>query len=608
MVIEAIDERDRIILELTERTTRTRFRKVGARLFVVTLFVLASVSGVAFTAEGGTDSDRAHISLLAEGRFPSASECQNCHPNHYDEWSASQHAYAQMSPIFNSMQGEILKRTNGTLGDFCIRCHTPIGMQTGEPLFVSNLERSAPSREGVTCAVCHRVRVAYGKVSGRMALAEGMLGEPVSGPTGNAGLLAALSAPETFARRSDGDETLGIHTDVIEFSTISTSAFCGSCHDVTSPAGVRLEEAFSEYRHSPAAAAGTTCQDCHMGREPGIVSGYRKAPAAIVGGQPTRIRKRTDHRFVGPDYSVIHPGLFPFNERAMSLASMEEWIAFDWRGGWGTDEFEDAVDYEFDFPARWAESADRFDAREILDENIERLEDMAKARRELLRYGYVLDDVQAKIMPSALEIHVEVSNGTDGHNVPTGFIAERVVWLHAVVRDVTGRVLYESGDLDKNGDVRDGHSRYVRAGVVPHDDDLFTLQSRFVLQNLREGEREEILAVNQAFDPLPFIRPDPNPNFVNGGPAGARIHKKGIVPGGRRNHVYRIDRSLLTGASGPIRVEVELKAGMVPVNLVTEIMGVGFDYQMSPAEIARAVVEGHQVLWSHSVEIGNLER
>lgn len=563
------------------------------------IIVAESVSA----AEDAAAADRVHQRLLSEGRFPSASECRNCHPNHYEEWSASQHAYAQLSPIFNSMHGEMSKRTNGTLGDFCIRCHTPIGMQTGEPLFVSNTERSAPSREGVTCAVCHRIRDDYGKVSGRIALAEGMLEEPVSGPTGNAGLLSAISSPETFALRSGGEQSLRIHTDVVEFSTISTASFCGACHDVTSPTGLRLEEAFSEYRHAPAAEAGTTCQDCHMGREPGVASGYREAPAAIVGGQPTRPRKRTDHRFVGPDYSVIHPGLFPFNERAERLASMEEWIAFDWRAGWGTDAFEDAVGFADGFPARWSEAADRYDAREILDENLERLDEMAAARRALLRKGYLLGTLEAEVRRSSIDIHVSVSNGTDGHNVPTGFTAERLVWLHATLRDATGRVLFESGDLDPNGDVRDGHSRYVRAGRLPHDDDLFTLQSRFVLQNLREGEREEVLAVNRAIDPLPFVRPDPNPNFVNGGPAAVRVHKKAIAPGGRRDHVYRIERSLWADAAYPLRVDVELKAAMVPVNLVAEIMGVGFDYGMSAAEVARGVVAGHQVLWTRSIEI-----
>lgn len=569
---------------------------------------LLPAEGIAGSAASPEDEAGAvaHRELLAPGRFPSARECRDCHPNHYEEWSVSQHAYAQMSPVFNAMHGRLLQRTNGTLGDFCIRCHSPIGMQLDEPLFVSNLERSQPAREGVSCAVCHRIRREYGKVSGRIGLAEGPLEEPVSGPTGNEELKRVLASPERFGLRSDGAQTQGIHADVVRFSSISMSEFCAACHDVTSPGGVRLEEAFSEFRHSPAGRAGTTCQDCHMGREPGVVSGYREEPAAIVGGRPMRLRKRTDHRFVGPDHSVIHPGLFPFNARAESLATPEEWLQFDWQAGWGTDAFEDRVGLDAVFPERWASATDRYDAREILDENRERLADMAEARLELLRRGYRLDPIEATSRGGGLEIRVSVSNGTDGHAVPTGFSAERVVWLHTVVRDADGRTLYESGDLDPNGDLRDGHSRYVRAGRIDHDDDLFTLQSRFVLRNLRDGEREEVLAVNLAPDPLPFVRPDPVPNFVNGGPAGTRLHKKGIGPGGRREHRYRIARETLEAGRPPYRVRVELEAGMIPVNLVAEIMGVGFDYGMSAAEVARAVVAGHQVLWSFEQELPEL--
>jgi hypothetical protein len=425
----------------------------------------------------------------------------------------------------------------------------------------------------------------------------------VSGPTGSAELERVLADPVAFPRRFDGDEQLGIHADVIEFTDISTPAFCGTCHDVTSPQGLRLEEAFSEYRHAPAARAGVTCQDCHMGVEPGVATGYRREPAAIVGGRPTRMRKRTDHRFVGPDHSVIHPGLFPLSERAQGLASMEEWLAFDWQAGWGTPEFEDALEPDRVFPARWASPADRYDAREIVEENLDRLAAVAEARRALLQKGYRLGAVEVAPTDDAVEVRVRVESGTDGHNVPTGFTAERLVWLHARVLDAEGRELFASGDLDPNGDLRDGHSRYVRADALPHDDQLFSLQTRFVLRNLREGEREEVLAINFAPDPLPFVRPDPIPNFINGGPAGARLHKKSIEPGGHREHRYRIPAAALAAGIPPYRLVVELKAGMVPVNLVAEIMHVGFDYGMSAAEVARAVVDGHQVLWKRELPL-----
>ncbi|MDP6358632.1 MAG: multiheme c-type cytochrome [Planctomycetota bacterium] len=123
--------------------------------------------------------------MFLENKFPSATTCRTCHPTHYREWSVSQHAYAQLSPIFNAMHGKILKLTNGTNGDFCIRCHTPVGMNLGEPLFVENSKRHPTSREGVTCITCHRVSKAYGIVSGRLAIVQGDIFDTVYGPTDN---------------------------------------------------------------------------------------------------------------------------------------------------------------------------------------------------------------------------------------------------------------------------------------------------------------------------------------------------------------------------------------------------------------------------------------
>ena len=42
---------------------------------------------------------------------------------------------------------------------------------------------------------------------------------------------------------------------------------------------------------------------------------------------------------------------------------------------------------------------------------------------------------------------------------------------------------------------------------------------------------------------------------------------------------------------------------MIPVNLIHEIQGVGFDYYMSPMEVARAVVTGAQILYELDVEL-----
>ena len=548
--------------------------------------------------EGG---DEAHNALFLEQRMPAASTCMNCHPRQYTEWSKSQHAYAQLSPVFNTMQAAILKLTNGTNGDFCIRCHTPVGMNLGEPLFVSNFERHPTSREGITCITCHRMNRPLGKVSGRLPIVQGDMTQPVYGPSGNENLAITLETPGLKVTIDPDERGRKIHREAQKFEFLTQPGICGICHDVTLVNGFRLEEAFSEFKSSPAAKRGESCQDCHMGIIPGIASGYHEGPAAIVNGFETASRKLTDHRFVGPDYSVVHPGMFPHNPEATELASIEEWNVFDYQKGWGTDEFEDEVEDEMEFPERWSEPDDRYEAREILDVQLEALKEMADARKAILKVGYKLGEIIVdEVSEDGLEFKIQVSNGTDGHNVPTGFTGERLVWLHVVVEDGKGDVIFESGDLDPNGDVRDLHSRYVHNGELPLDRQLFNLQSKFITRNVRGGEREQILAINFSPDPLPFLRPDTRPTVLDGRILGARIHKLGIESKGFRWARYQVDDDLMTG-DGYYKATIELKAAMIPVNLIGAIMAVGFDYNMSPRAIADAVVAGHQVLWSREI-------
>jgi hypothetical protein len=599
------------MMTILARATRARSSSIAALACAV--FFLIPPAGVpaapappqsATEAKVQEDAAKAHEKLFLENRFPSATACRTCHPSHFDEWSVSQHAYAQLSPIFNAMAGKISKLTNGTNGDFCIRCHTQVGMNLGEQPFMSQMDRHPTSREGVTCISCHRVSKAYGKISGREALVEGSIFNPIYGPKGNEELKRVLANPDEYRVVTDPKQQgRPIHTDAIKFGFITEPGFCGSCHDVTLVNGFRLEEAFSEYKTSPAARKGITCQDCHMSTEPGRPVGYRTEPAAVVGGVPTRPRKRTDHRFAGPDYSVIHPALFPFNEGAQKLATMRQWIKFDWRAGWGTDAFEKSAPADFAFPDHWKSVDDRYEAREIIEVNLKRLTDMARLRKKVLQNGYQFGDVRlVKADTGGIKLDVQVKNATEGHNVPTGFTAERLVWLHAVVTDADGKTVFESGDLDPNGDVRDPHSVYVRDGKVPRDAQLWSIQSKFITTNLRGGEREQILAVNYSADPLPFIRPDTLPTFLSGHIAGARIHKLGIPPLTHRTHSYDVAGSNLTGR-GPYKVKIELKATMVPVNLVADVADVGFDYDMSPAEVARNLVGGMVVLWTRELTV-----
>ena len=554
--------------------------------------------------KGAGDAVKQHAALFTESRYPSATTCGTCHPRHFKEWAVSQHAYAQLSPIFMALQNFINDQINGTNGDFCIRCHNQVGMNQNESPQISNLERHPTSREGITCVVCHRVENIYNKASGRIALVEGDLLKPVYGPSGNKELKRVLKNPQQYRVVTQTDKPgRKIHTDVVKFAPISSSTFCGTCHDVTLLNGFRLEEAFSEYRESPAAAKGITCQDCHMGKVQGVAEGYDVGPAAMVGGVPTNPRKLTNHIMAGPDYSVIHPGIFPHNAKAQQLATIAEWLKFDYRAGWGTDKFEDSIPKGYTFPPPWNSVDARFDAREIIVVQLERLEFVRQKRLEVLRNGYAIGDILTeKADRSGIEFKVQVKNITTGHSTPTGFTGERLVWLRVTVTDADGKIIFKSGDTDPNGDVRDNESSYVHAGELPLDQQLFSLQSRFLVQNVRGGERERTVTIPYSTTALPFLRPTRLSLILTGESTVERNHRKGIEALGHRWARFHVDDDLLTG-KGPYRAKVELMAQMIPINLITTIQVVGFDYGISPRAAADAVVAGREVLEGRTLTI-----
>ena len=340
-----------------------------------------------------------------------------------------------------------------------------------------------------------------------------------------------------------------------------------------------------------------------MGRIQGKVSGYDWGPAAIVGDEPTKNRRLTNHFFAGPDYSIIHPGLFPHNTTAAEFKSLREWLQFNYRAGWGLDAFEDNVSSAYRFPKAWESVDDRYEGREIITAQQKLLAKAKRWRLQVLRQGFKLSDINiTRADRGGMSFDVDVSNGTDGHGVPTGFDAERLIFLQVTVTDPRGKVVFKSGDRDPNGDVRDAHSLYVHNGELPLDEYLFNLQSKFVVRLVRGGEREQILAVNRSIAAQPFVRPEARASIIYGRPRGARKHKQTIEPLGSRTVEYEVDNDELT-VNGVYKIKVKLIAQMVPVNLIAKIRIAGFDYGMSAKGIADAVVAGAAHVYSRTAKV-----
>ena len=208
---------------------------------------------------------------------------------------------------------------------------------------------------------------------------------------------------------------------------ITSPEFCGSCHDVYKFPGLQIEQAYTEYASSPSAAAGQRCQDCHMSPTPGVDSARAYGPIAVVDGIEYPSREMSDHSFVGPDYSLIDDFPYPDDLEASALAQ---------------------------------------------DAYLEQVQ-------SLLQASVRIQDVHVELMDDGetTELVVTLESLVAGHNVPTGFTSERQLWLHIEAKNRAGDLLWETGDLDDDQNLRDHHSHQVIEGEVEVDEELVNLQS-----------------------------------------------------------------------------------------------------------------------------------
>jgi Cytochrome c554 and c-prime len=216
--------------------------------------------------------------------FPEPENCASCHPNHYNEWSGSMHAYAAIDPVFLKMQERGQLETNNKLDQFCVQCHSPIArkLELTPPLY-RNEELPPVGLRGVSCMACHAIAKINDTKNAEFDYNPkvGMRG-PIADPMSNS-YHQAVHAP--FFTKSD---------------------LCGGCHNVVNARDVTIEETFDEWGKSPAAAQGQQCADCHM-------PVYRGQ--AATGGPERNVHR---HFFVGVDLAMVD---FPDRERQLSLVT-----------------------------------------------------------------------------------------------------------------------------------------------------------------------------------------------------------------------------------------------------------------------------------------------
>jgi hypothetical protein len=504
--------------------------------------------------------------------YPTAAQCGQCHKQIYDEWSSSQHAYSSISPMFHAFEQKFQELTKGTVGTFCVRCHQQVGTQLGENRETPLWKMSQISREGVTCITCHRVKEQYGKVNGERRVEPGKIFDPVYGSGEKSVLKDILANKDTYSVKTSKDgRGTDIHNGMMTNPQITKSEFCVSCHQVAVNLGIKLEIVWDQYRDSPARTAGVTCQDCHMGKVPGKPEGYDTAPSAVIGGKEINPgRRHANHRFIGPGYAIAHPGVFPHNTKALAF-TMKDWLQFDWRAGWGTNEFEDKVasgKVKVDFPKRWADSLDREDARQIIEENLAKLDERDEFRRQVMENGTKVDGPYVDGDPRVgkdLAFTYRIKNLNSGHNLPSGSLgAQPQLWVNVALVDPDGQNVWESGYVDRNGDLADLHSLEVAAGRIKTDQQVVNFQTKFLTTNLKGTDREMYLPVNFDIDPLPHLRPPQIPTTVLNHPPLVRMENHSLPPLAERLAKYRVPGNLIT-KPGNYRLAFRLRSRAEPI-------------------------------------------
>src|SRR6202789_1103887 len=210
--------------------------------------------------------------FVQPGAFPTAKYCSKCHQEAYTQWRHALHSNSFRTPFYRTSVN-ILARTKGIqFARHCDSCHNPVGILAGALDANSTMDRSF-DRDGLNCTTCHSiqsVKTRLGNGSFVMAVPAVMVdeqGSRIPGVVPDAEILAHLDR----------------HSQAVMQDIYHKAEFCSACHKANLPPmlngykWIRAFSAFDEWQNSKFSqqnpltfytADFTTCQACHMMREP----------------------------------------------------------------------------------------------------------------------------------------------------------------------------------------------------------------------------------------------------------------------------------------------------------------------------------------------------
>ncbi len=293
--------------------------------------------------------------------------------------------------------------------------------------------------------------------------------------------------------------------------------FCTQCHTAIGTRGGEIPPGFSFDDLSDIALEGVTCVSCHkvVGMERLFNSGHvLDAAAPMMGGiadpQGTLAHDSEysdliqSPEFCGGCHDVVETN-------GLNLERpLEEWME---SAAAGTDE----TCQSCHMPAREGQAVKEGPLRTIHSHrfkgvsvpllegflpNDEVREVLRAEAKELLESSASLrlGLPEAVKAGTQLDVLVTIQNEITGHNLPSGSNFIRQVWLELTVTDGEGKVLYRTGHLDEDGNLRNIWSKKDPFG----DPDLITLTSELLNS---DGEPvlftwDAVELVNRAISPM----------------------------------------------------------------------------------------------------------
>jgi hypothetical protein len=228
-------------------------------------------------------------------------------------------------------------------------------------------------------------------------------------------------------------QAISIEHPTFKNDFLTSSEFCGSCHDLTVPVlnhGMPEQRTYTEWKYSdygPGGASEQRCQDCHM---------------------PRMKHEYTDSTQVSLNADPLLTGYFPYGKNRNPNGG----TAFHKFGGANRD-LPDVMSLlypESDLEVIGAVTGN--DTRIFPGMLSDRSSMWERAQRNTevsLKAAADVTIAKAPVetSPGHYEMQVKVQNNT-GHRIPSGYPDGRRAFLTVAVRNAAGDVVYESGHYD----------------------------------------------------------------------------------------------------------------------------------------------------------------